>query len=123
MRASAPFTSGRYNLSYVGIGGVCGVVGASRWLCGGFGWSPLLGICLAACCFSWGGWLVFLRAGFGVRFLWCYRCCFFPSFLSLSVFFCLLLVPLHCWCCCLFCFVVMYFWVIPLIYLYIIFCH
>jgi len=30
MRASAPSTSGRCNLSYVGIGKVCGVVGVGR---------------------------------------------------------------------------------------------
>lgn len=36
MRASAPFTSGRCNLSCVGIDRVCGVVGVGRWLCGGF---------------------------------------------------------------------------------------
>ena len=95
LRASAPFTSDRCNLSCAGIGRVCGVVGARRWLCGGFGWSSMLDVCLSACYFSWGGWLLFLGAGFGVPFFVLLVLIFFlSSFLLHGVFFCLFLVSL-----------------------------
>jgi len=79
MRASAPFTSGRCNLSCTGIGRVCGVVGARRWLCGGFGLSPLLG-------FAWQ--LAVFPTAVGFYFGGQVLGCLFLVLLVLFFFFC-----------------------------------